>query len=274
MTHWNGGFLRHRSWKIADYRFEAAFVNRRRESNTFTPCVKSTDLFTTIFFPSFPPPPSSFLDFFTQDPLRLIISIHPPKKGRVTNEKQARKERGSFALDDLTHFAPHAPFFSCFFYLESRESLVRRSARFLQDCLFLERMRRSWTRGWDRSIYCGYWDFCKISNVDSRLCRNLRHSRSKQTSFFLFFLFRDYNLKVSSNWRKQRVSNISNKINRFEQSNGIDIYTYPEIPIPNNQTKINRRAWYERNSKLSRPQITHRQHILLLYPTYFYHSQI
>lgn len=207
-----------------------------------------------------------------------INNIHPPsKKGSRDKRKTGEKGRGSFALDDLTHFAPHAPFFSCFFYLESRESLVRRSARFLQDCLFLERMRRSWTRGWDRSIYCGYWDFCKISNVDSRLCRNLRHSRSKQTSFvfsFFFFLFRDYNLKVSSNWRKQRVSNISNKINRFEQSNGIDIYTYPEIPIPNNQTKINRRAWYERNSKLSRPQITHRQHILLLYPTYFYHSQI
>lgn len=90
----------------------------------------TTDLFTTIVFPSF-----FFSILLGQSspkipPLRLIISIHPAKKGTRDKRKTGEKGSGSLeALDDLTHFAPHAPFFlffssffSCFFYtyIESR----------------------------------------------------------------------------------------------------------------------------------------------------------
>lgn len=77
----------------------------------------TTDLFTTIVFPSF-----FFSILLGQSspkipPLRLIISIHPAKKGTRDKRKTGEKGSGSLeALDDLTHFAPHAPFFLFFFF--------------------------------------------------------------------------------------------------------------------------------------------------------------
>lgn len=138
--------------------------------------------------------------FFSPSPFILLGLLHsrsvtinnihpPPKKGSRDKRKTGEKGRGSFALDDLTHFAPHAPFFSCFFYLESRESLVRRSARFLQDCLFLERMRRKLEDGIGRFIVdIGIFARSRTSiPVFVEIFVTLE--ANKQASFFLFFFF-------------------------------------------------------------------------------------